>query len=89
MSESVLEKADAQIAEAAHKVAQCTTAFADALEDALRAVKRVGKHGSEVAEEFVEDAEQRLKRHPIESVVAGFAIGCLCGGLLGWLIARR
>jgi ElaB/YqjD/DUF883 family membrane-anchored ribosome-binding protein len=87
--DSVLERADAQIAEAAHKVAQCTTAFADALEDGLRAVKRVGKHGSDVAEEFVEDAQQRVKRHPVESVAAAFAIGCLVGGMLGWLAGRR
>jgi ElaB/YqjD/DUF883 family membrane-anchored ribosome-binding protein len=89
MSETMLEKADATLAEAAHKMAQCTNAFADTLEDGLRAAKRVGKHTSDAAEEFIEDTEQRIKRHPAESLATAFVAGFLIGGALSWLLRRR
>ncbi len=89
MPDTVMEKADAALADAAHKMAQCTNAFADTLEDGIRAAKRVGKHTSDAAEEFMEDTEQRVKRHPIESLAAAFAVGVFVGGAISWLIRRR
>ncbi len=89
MPETVMERADAQLAEAAHRVAQCTTAFADAVEDGIRAAKRMGKHTSDAAEEFMEDTNQRIKRHPIESLAVAFALGVFIGGAVDWIVRRR
>ena len=89
MPESVLEKANAQVAQSIHKVSRSTAAFADAVEGGMDVAKRIGKHGSDVVEELMDDTTQRIKRHPAETVVAAFAVGFIVGGFVDWLTRRR
>ncbi len=89
MTKSVLERAEEHIIDPVHKVSRATTAMAEAIEDGMHAVRRVGKTGSDVAEEFIEDAKERVKRHPTGTIVIAFAFGFAFGGLLDALIRRK
>jgi ElaB/YqjD/DUF883 family membrane-anchored ribosome-binding protein len=89
MSQTVLEKTAEHIAESAHKASRATSAVADAIEDGVGAVRRAAKQGGDAAEEFLDDTAGRLKRHPMLTVGATFAVGVMAGTLLGWTIKRR
>ena len=70
-------------------MSRATTAMAEALEDGIHAVKRVGKTGSDAAEEFIDDTKERIKRHPAGTIVIAFAVGFALGGLIDALIRRK
>ena len=65
------------------------TAVADALEDGIDAAKRVGKKTSDATEELMDDTVNRVKRHPVESVVTAFTLGFMIGGFVDWVLMRR
>jgi ElaB/YqjD/DUF883 family membrane-anchored ribosome-binding protein len=89
MMQSVAERTGEQVAEAARKASRTTSAVADVLQDSVEAARRVAKHGGDAAEEFFDDTSKRLQRHPVETVVATFAMGVTIGVFLGWMIKRR
>lgn len=89
MAGNVFEKADERTAESIHKVSRTTSAVAEAIESGIDTAKRLGKHGSDAAEELMDDTVLRIKRHPVETVVAAFAVGFAVGGLLDRLIRRK
>ena len=70
-------------------VSRAAAAMADAFEDSLTAAKRIGKDTSDAAEQLMEDTSQRIKRHPVETIVGAFAAGIVVGAFLGWLTHRR
>lgn len=86
---NVLERAEARIVDPMHKVSRATTAVAEAIEDGIHAVRRVGKSGSDAAEELIEDAKERVKRHPTGTIVTAFAVGFAIGGFIDALIRRK
>ena len=47
------------------------------------------KRSGDAAEEVMEDATQRVKRHPVGALSATFALGVLVGGIIGWMVSRR
>jgi ElaB/YqjD/DUF883 family membrane-anchored ribosome-binding protein len=63
--------------------------MAEAFEDGIHAVKRIGKSSSDAAEEMIEDAKERVKRHPTGTIVTAFALGFAIGGLLDAVIRRK
>ncbi len=89
MLETVLEKAGEQIADGAHRASRATAAMTEAFEDGVGMAKRAVKHSCDAVEELMEDSQQRIKRHPVETVVASFAAGTLCGILIGWFARRK
>ncbi len=89
MAETVLDKIEAQTARPLHQISRATSAVADAIEDSIGAAKRIGKRGSEAAEEFMDDTTQRIKRHPIETVMMAFGAGVIVGGFVSWLAGRK
>jgi ElaB/YqjD/DUF883 family membrane-anchored ribosome-binding protein len=89
MTESILERTGDQIAETARKASRAASAAADAFEDGLQAARRVAKQGGDAAEEFMDDTTKRLQRHPVETMVATFAVGIAAGVVIGWMIKRR
>lgn len=89
MTSNVLDKVDERTAESLHKVSRTTTAVADAIDTGIDTAKRLGKHGSDAAEELMDDTVLRIKRHPIETVVAAFAVGFAIGGFFDCLIRRK
>lgn len=89
MLETVLEKTSEQVAGTARRASKAAAAMTEAFEDGVGAAKKVVKHSCDAAEEFMEDAEQRFKRHPVESLVAAFAVGAVAGMVVGWIGGRR
>ncbi len=89
MTGNVLEKVDERAAESIHRVSRTTSAVADAIETGIDTAKRLGKHGSDAAEELMDDTVLRIKRHPVETVIAAFAVGFAIGGFFDCLIRRK
>jgi ElaB/YqjD/DUF883 family membrane-anchored ribosome-binding protein len=89
MSQSVLEHAGEQFSEAARSTSRAASAVADAFEDGVGAARRVAKNGSDAAVELFEDTRKHLRRHPIKTVAATFAVGVAAGSVLTWILRRR
>jgi ElaB/YqjD/DUF883 family membrane-anchored ribosome-binding protein len=89
MTENILEKADAQVAESIRKLSRATSAMAEALEEGVGVIKRAVKRSGDLAEEIMDDTTQRVKRHPVETMVATLALGLVAGVFIGWIVSRR
>ena len=89
MAQSVLEQMGEQIDEIARKASRTASAVADALEYGAGAARRTAKDGAYVATEFLDDTKKRVRRHPIETVVATFAAGIAAGAAIGLMMRRR
>jgi hypothetical protein len=89
MAKNILEKADAQVAESIRNLSRATSAMADAIDEGVGVIKRAVKRSGDVAEELMDDTTQRVKRHPVETMAATFALGVVVGGLIGWMMKRR
>ena len=89
MAQSVLGRQSEHVAESARKALHLTSAFADAMEERIKAARRVAKQSGDAAEEFLDDTTKRLQRHPTETVVASLAVGVVVGILIGWAMKRR
>jgi ElaB/YqjD/DUF883 family membrane-anchored ribosome-binding protein len=89
MAENIVEKADAQVAESIRKLTRATSAMAEAIDEGVGAIKLAVKRSGDMAEEMMDDTTQRVKRHPVETVVATFALGLIVGGLIGWMASRK
>ncbi len=80
MANDMFERADEQVAESIRKLSRATSAMADAINEGTRIIKHTIKHGGDTAEELLEDATQRVKRHPVGTMAATFTRGVLVGG---------
>jgi len=89
MSRTVAENAAETITESAQQASRVTGAITDAIEDGLGMVSHVAKHGSDAAEEFLNDTTGRLQRHLALTVATTFAFGVVTGALIGWTMKRR
>jgi ElaB/YqjD/DUF883 family membrane-anchored ribosome-binding protein len=93
MAESIFEKADAQVAESIQKLSRATSAMADAINEGVGVIQRAVKRSGDVAEELMDDATERVKRHPTETIAAtlafGLVAGLLAGAFIGWTMKRR
>jgi len=89
MMENILEKADAQVAESIRKLSRATSAMAEAIDEGVGAIKVAVKRSGDLAEEMMDDTTQRVKRHPVETMVATFGVGIILGMLIGWMVSRK
>ena len=89
MAENIVEKADAQVAESIRKLTRATSAMAEAIDEGVGAIKLAVKRSGDLAEEMMDDTTPRVKRHPVETVVATFTLGLIVGGLIGWMASRK
>ena len=89
MAENIAEKADAQVAESIRKLTRATSAMAEAIDEGVGAIKLAVKRSGDLAEEMIDDTTQRVKRHPVETVVATFTLGLIVGGLISWMVLRK
>lgn len=85
---TVAEKAPEATAKL-HHLPHAASVMADAFEEGIETAKRVGKKTSDATEELMDDTVDRVKRHPIESLVTSFAIGFILGGFVDWLTRRN
>jgi hypothetical protein len=89
MAENILEKADEQVAESMRKLTRATSAVSGAIDEGVGVIKHAVKRSGDAAEEVMEDATQRVKRHPVGALSATFTLGVLVGGIIGWMVSRR
>jgi len=89
MAESILERADAQVAESIRRLSHATTSMAEAIDDGVGVIRLAVKRSGDLAEEIMDDASQRVKRHPVETMAATLAVGLVAGILIGWMVSRR
>ena len=89
MTENIVDKAEAQVAESIRKLTRATSAMAEAIDEGVGAIKLAVKRSGDLAEEMIDDTTQRVKRHPVETVVATFTLGLIVGGLIGWMASRK
>jgi hypothetical protein len=89
MSQTVVEKTAEHIAASANRASRATSAVADAIEDGVGVVRRAAKQSGDAAEEFLNDTNRRLERHPLLTLAATFAIGVTAGTFIGWMMKRR
>lgn len=89
MPEAVMDKVTEQITESAQKLSKAASAFAEVIDDGIGVARRAVKHSGDMLEEVMEDNTQRIKRHPIETVMTTFAVGFAVGMLFGWFMKRR
>jgi len=89
MAENIVDKAEAQVAESIRKLTRATSAMAEAIDEGVGAIKLAVKRSGDLAEEMIDDTTQRVKRHPVETVVVTFSLGLIVGGLIGWMASRK
>jgi ElaB/YqjD/DUF883 family membrane-anchored ribosome-binding protein len=87
--ENILERADEQVADSIHKLSHATSAMADAIDESVSVIRRAVKRSGDAAEELMEDTTQRVKRHPMETMAATFALGVFVGTIISWMMSRR
>jgi ElaB/YqjD/DUF883 family membrane-anchored ribosome-binding protein len=85
----VLKQMGEQIDETARKASRAASAVADAFEDGVGAARRTAEQGAYVATEFLDDTKKRVRRHPIETVLATFAAGIAAGAVISLMMRRR
>ena len=78
-----------RLMEVGGEVSRLKTEASQAVEDAVTEAKRLAKRTRYAAEDLMEDAAHRVKRHPLRSVGRGFAIGLGMGALAVWMAARN
>jgi uncharacterized protein YacL len=71
------------------KLTRATSAMAEAIDEGVGAIKLAVKRSGDLAEEMIDDTTQRVKRHPVETVVATFTLGLIVGGLISWMVLRK
>jgi ElaB/YqjD/DUF883 family membrane-anchored ribosome-binding protein len=89
MTESIFEQTNEHIADTAHKASRAASSVADALEDGVGAARRAAKQGCYAAAEIYDDTKRRVQRHPVETVVATFAVGVAAGTAISWMLKRN
>ena len=89
MAENILEKAETQVAASIHRLSRASSAMADAIDESVGVIKHAVKRSGDVAEELMDDAAQRVKRHPVETMAATFGLGLVAGVFIGWMITRK
>jgi ElaB/YqjD/DUF883 family membrane-anchored ribosome-binding protein len=85
----VLERADEQVAESIRRLSHATSSMAEAIDDGVGAIRLAVKRSGDLAEEIMDDTTQRVKRHPVETMVTTLAVGLLAGIFIGWAVSRR
>lgn len=89
MSQTILERTAENIGKSARQASCATSAVADAIEDGVAVVRRAAKQSGDAAEEFLNDTNQRLQRHPLLTLATTFAVGVTAGTFIGWMMKRR
>lgn len=85
MKENVLRETqfvEDQISNFAREASRLKGVVTDAVEDSLITAKRAVRRGYVSAEDLVDEASHRIKRHPFGSVAGAFVIGAVAGWLL-------
>jgi ElaB/YqjD/DUF883 family membrane-anchored ribosome-binding protein len=85
---NIKETLEAQIASCCDP-AHIKAVVSDAVEEGLDTAGRAVKHGMQVAEKMVDEAEGAAKRHFWPTLGITFGVAFATGLLTGWLVTRR
>jgi ElaB/YqjD/DUF883 family membrane-anchored ribosome-binding protein len=89
MQAEILEKTIEVRDQLGAEVKRVKEVVADAVDNGLVAAKRAVKQGRRAAEDLVDDAEYRVKQHPLSALGVSFGIGIGLGAAVGVLLARN
>ncbi len=89
MATDMFEDAEKMIDGSVDRLRSATSAMADAMDESVRILRRAVKRSGDVAEELMDDASDRIKRHPVETITASFAAGVVVGVIIGWAVSRK
>ncbi len=89
MPPSVLGRTSEQFTEAFEKAARTTSNLGDALHERFDEAKVLARRGAHRAEEFLDQGQMHIKRHPIAAVTGSFVLGLGIGILVGWTMRRK
>jgi len=89
MRQDILEKTGDYIAQSADKASRGAAAVVDAVEDGVEMAKSAARQGRQAAEDALDGAARRIRRHPVQTVVATGAVAFGVGMLIGRLLKRR
>jgi len=89
MPESVMERTDEQVAESIRRLSHASASMAEAIDDGVNVIRLAVKRSGDLAEEIMDDTSQRVKRHPVETLVGTLTMGFVAGVLIGWIIGRK
>ncbi len=89
MAEAVMEKTDKQVEESIRRISHATASMAEAIDDGVNVIRVAVKRSGDLAEEIMDDTSQRVKRHPVETLVGVLTAGFVSGVLIGWMIGRK
>lgn len=89
MRQNILEKTGDYIAQSADKASRGAAAVVKVVENGMETAKTAARQGRQAAEDALEGASRRIRRHPVQTVVATGAIAFGAGLLIGRLFKRR
>jgi ElaB/YqjD/DUF883 family membrane-anchored ribosome-binding protein len=85
MKENVLrgtQFVEDQISNLGREASRLKSVVSEKVDDSLVTAKRAVNRGYVSAEDLIDEASHNIKRYPVRSVLAAFAIGALAGWLL-------
>jgi ElaB/YqjD/DUF883 family membrane-anchored ribosome-binding protein len=89
MSSDVFDKDIAETVENLRReVSKIKSTVTEAVDDGVRSAMRTIKQGRDTAEDMIDDARRTVKRNPLQTVAAVFAVGVLLGCAIS-MIGRR
>lgn len=89
MRQDILEKTGDYIAQSADKASRGAAAVVDTVEDGIEMAKSAARQGRQAAEDALDGAARRIRRHPVQTVVGIGAVAFGAGLLIGRLLKRR
>ncbi len=92
MKAEVLDKVTDVTATAAQlgaEVRRMKESVVDAVDNGINAAKRAVKQGRRAAEDFVDDAEYKVKQHPLKALGVSLGVGLGLGAVIGVLLSRN
>jgi len=89
MRQDILEKTGDYIAQSADKASRGAAVVVDAVESGVEMAKSAARQGRQTAEDALDGAARRIRRHPVQTVVATGAVAFGVGMLIGRFLKRR
>ena len=85
MKENLLERTEGEIEILRREAARVKAKAVDAFDDVVAKARRGVRRGYQTAEDLVDDATLRVRRHPLASLALSFGAGALGA----WFISRK
>lgn len=91
MSSEIFDKFEmpATVEDVLREVSKIKSTVTEAVDDGVRTAVRALKQGRNTAEDVIDDARRSVKRNPLQTVAAVFAVGVLAGCAISMLRRRR